>query len=336
MGRVAIVAIAVLAGVVTMQNGHYSLMEQEQKEIRDELDSRMEQEQKERRNELDRRMEQEQKERRNELDSRMEQEKKERRNELDSRMEQKQKERRNELDSRMEQEQKERRNELDSRMEQEQKERHNELDSRMEQEQKERHDDLDKTLEVMHQLSEHDRQTAEGHISRLQKQQNLTLIHLKLIPWPHEDILPFEFVMKDFETHKKDADLWYSPPFYTDINGYKMCIGVNATGNTVSVSVFLMAGVADDYLKWSFQEDIKIELINQAGSSYGRRNYVKSVETTVLKSLQRVTSGERSLVVLQSFIPHDKLKFDGKKGTHYLKNDKLKFRVSVAPNVHTP
>ena len=113
----------------------------------------------------------------------------------------------------------------------------------------------------MCQLSKYDRQTAEGHISRLQKQQNVFLTHLKLIPWPHEDILPFEFEMKDFEMHKKDGDSWYSPPFYTDINGYKICIGVDATGNArkyVAVSAFLMAGVADDDLKWPFQEDINI------------------------------------------------------------------------------
>ena len=257
-------------------------------------------------------------------------------NKLEIRMEQEQRQRRNELDSRMEQEQKERRNELDSRMEQEQRQRRNELDSRMEQEQKERHDELNKTLEdIMLQLSEYDRQTAEGHISRLQKRQNVILTHLKLIPWPHEDILPFEFEMKDFETHKKDGDLWYSPPFYTDINGYKMCIRVKAKGKArkyVSVSVFLMAGVADDYLKWPFREDIKIELINQASSSYGRRNHVQS---TVLKSIQRVTTVEMSKVGLRivRFISHNKLKFNG---THYLKNDKLKFRVSVAPNVRTP
>ena len=264
-------------------------------------------------------MEQEQKERRNELDSRMEQEQKERRNELDSRMEQEQKERRNELDSRMEQEQKERSNELDTRMEQEQKERRSELDSRMEQEQKE--------------------------ISRLQ---NFILTHLKLIPWLHEDILPFEFEMKDFEKHRESGDMWYSPPFYTDFYGYKMRIRVKARGTDgkyISVAVFLMAGVADDDLKWPFQEDIKIELINQASSSYDsyerRNHHVRSVKfrgTTVLKSIQRVTTGEMSKVGLRivRFISHDKLKFDGKNGTHYLENDKLKFRVSVAPNVRTP
>ena len=357
-------------------------MEQAQKERRDELDRRMEQAQKERRDELDSKMEQEQTERRDELDRRMEQAQKERRDELDSRMEQAQKERHDELDSRMEQEQTERRDELDRRMEQAQKERRDELDSRMEQEQTERHNELDRKVEeVLLQVSEYEaverqeRQRLQGQLSELQDQldqdiktrqktdikhshevagvdvnmlqvrQNAILKHLRM--FPHEDILPFEFEMKEFKKNWESGNLWYSPPFYTDINGYKMCICVEARGKDgkyVSVTAFLMAGVADDDLKWPFREDITIELMNQASSSrWNPLSYFRSKKeshfktfqfktTRVPKSNRRVTSGERALdgLRISRFIAHDNLENDSEEGTQYLKDDTLKFRISAS------
>ena len=359
-----------------------SRMEQEQKERRNELDSRMEQAQTERRDELDSGMEQAQKERRNELDRRMEQAQKERHDELDSRMEQAQKERRDELDSRMEQEQTERHNELDRRMEQAQKERRNKLDRRMEQEQTERRDELDRKVEeVLLQVSEYEtaerqeRQQLQGQLSELQDQldqdietrqktdiehshevagvdvnmlqvrQNAVLKHLRM--FPHEDILPFEFEIKEFKKNWESGNLWYSPPFYTDINGYKMCICVEARGKDgkyVSVTAFLMAGVADDDLKWPFREDITIELMNQASSSrWNPLSYFRSKKeshfktfqfktTRVPKSNRRVTSGERALdgLRISRFIAHDNLENDSEEGTQYLKDDTLKFRISAS------
>ena len=87
------------------------------------------------------------------------------------------------------------------------------------------------------------------------------VVKLKLIPWLYEDILPFEFEMKEFTKNRRNGDRWSSPPFYTDINGYKMHMKVETKGKYVSVhvAVFLMAGVADDYLKWPFQEDINLK-----------------------------------------------------------------------------
>ena len=41
---------------------------------------------------------------------------------------------------------------------------------------------------------------------------------------------PPDIVMTDFEKHKKAGDLWYSPPFYSHIGGYKMCLCVDANG----------------------------------------------------------------------------------------------------------
>ena len=71
-------------------------------------------------------------------------------------------------------------------------------------------------------LDERDKLDRETKI----RKQNAILKH----PLPQEDVLPFEFTMKDFAKHKSDSSDWFSPPFYTDTYGYKMCIRVEARG----------------------------------------------------------------------------------------------------------
>jgi TNF receptor-associated factor 4 len=78
-----------------------------------------------------------------------------------------------------------------------------------------------------------------------------------------------EFVMTNFDEYKRDNDSWYSPHFYTHPNGYKMCLRVFANGNGsgqgthISVFVYLMQGEFDNQLKWPFQGNITVKLVDQ-------------------------------------------------------------------------
>ena len=77
---------------------------------------------------------------------------------------------------------------------------------------------------------------------------------------------PVDIVMDDFEKHKKSNDIWHSPPFYTHLGGYRMCLRVDANGwgtekgTHVSVFVYLTRGEFDDLLKWPFRGDVTIQL----------------------------------------------------------------------------
>ena len=81
---------------------------------------------------------------------------------------------------------------------------------------------------------------------------------------------PPDIVMTDFEKHKAAGDRWFSPPFYSHIGGYKMCLSVVAKGQgdgkATHASVFctLTRGEHDDQLKWPFRGDITIQLLNQS------------------------------------------------------------------------
>ena len=61
----------------------------------------------------------------------------------------------------------------------------------------------------------------------------------------------------------------YSPPFYSGLNGYKMCIRAYLNGDGIGfnthLSVFfvLMHGEYDPLLKWPFQSEVSLVLVDQ-------------------------------------------------------------------------
>ena len=82
-----------------------------------------------------------------------------------------------------------------------------------------------------------------------------------------------KFKMKNF-SHEKAKDMtndWKSPAMYTQVCGYKFCIGVDANGHGsghgkgISVSLLAMIGEFDIQLKWPARIKFTIELINQQG-----------------------------------------------------------------------
>ena len=80
---------------------------------------------------------------------------------------------------------------------------------------------------------------------------------------------PVYVVIDEFRELRQDDDIWYSPPFYSHLGGYKMCLSVDANGygdgkgTHVSVFVYLMRGEFDDDLQWPFCGDITVELHHQ-------------------------------------------------------------------------
>ena len=91
---------------------------------------------------------------------------------------------------------------------------------------------------------------------------------------------PVDIVMDEFEEHKDDDSSWYSPPFYSCLGGYKMCLKVLANGEGkgkgthVSVFIHLMRGEFDDDLKWPFNGKITIQLKRGLTSSLSTEIHV--------------------------------------------------------------
>ena len=147
--------------------------------------------------------------------------------------------------------------------------------------------------------------------------------------------LPTELTMTNLERHKIDNDYWFSPPFYTHPQGYKMCLSVNANGSGdgrgthVSVFAFLMKGEFDDHLSWPFRGHVTVAMLNQVQDSNHTTKTIPFTETTESKHIGRVTVGDRAPGAwgCPSFIAHTDLDYNPVKNCQYLKYDCLRFQI---------
>ena len=89
----------------------------------------------------------------------------------------------------------------------------------------------------------------------------------------------------------------------------------------------MMLGPYDDHFKWPFKGKIIIQLLNQCGDHH-RYDYVFDYKDNDGK---RVTSGEHGehLLTQSTYLPFDKLDYNTKINSQYLKDDCLKFKVIV-------
>ena len=148
-------------------------------------------------------------------------------------------------------------------------------------------------------------------------------------------IPPPVFTMTNFEQHRRDGKRWFSPPFYSHIGGYKMCISVDANSyrNThISLFFHMMRGEYDDNLKWAFHGEVTVRLLNQRKNTY---HYEEPLVETTDCSGGSNTSFTRVQEVKQhgtgwgyrKFISHEMLTYNAGKDCQYLMNDCLKFQV---------
>ena len=144
----------------------------------------------------------------------------------------------------------------------------------------------------------------------------------------------FIFKLTSFTRKRRDNEEFYSTPFYTSHNGYKLCINIEPNGNDegrgthVSVYACLMKGDNDDSLTWPFTGSVKTELLNQLED----KNHYATMYLYPYASVasKRVTDGQRGREFgRRKYISHSDLNYNVVKKCQYLVNDTLFFRVSV-------
>ena len=153
----------------------------------------------------------------------------------------------------------------------------------------------------------------------------------------HLHIAPIELIMSKFKLHKRNSNHWFSPPFYTHPQGYKMCLSVypngsgKGEGTHVSVFAYLMRGEFDDHLKWPFQGYITVTMLNQLEDNNHTAKNIKFTDVTEAKYIGRVTDGERALSGWgkPKFIAHTDLDYNPAMNCQYLKYDCLRFQIEL-------
>ena len=143
---------------------------------------------------------------------------------------------------------------------------------------------------------------------------------------------PCSIPMFNFNEHKRVSDKWFSQPFYSGPDGYKLQLAVYANGNGsgkdthVSVGVYLMKGENDESLKWPFISEFFIQVLNWRED----KGHVEKIIGQIDEAPTRVIDGERAPASANmfKFISHKELDYNAGNNTEYLNKDTLCFRVS--------
>ena len=72
-------------------------------------------------------------------------------------------------------------------------------------------------------------------------------------------------VLTDYQENRRNGADWYSPPYYTYLHGYKMCVNVwlKPYHDALSAYPYLLPGEYDARLKWPFKGTVVVQLLNQ-------------------------------------------------------------------------
>ena len=148
-------------------------------------------------------------------------------------------------------------------------------------------------------------------------------------------IPPFIVNVANFTDYKKLNADYYSAPFYSSSNGYKMqlCVVANGEGECkgthVSVFVYLMKGTNDNKLKWPFTGDISIHLLNWREDKGHKKDIITLNDNAALQNRSKVIKGERAPGGFGrlDFIPHSELDYNHENNTEYVSSDTLCFRI---------
>ena len=137
----------------------------------------------------------------------------------------------------------------------------------------------------------------------------------------HVGLFPKEFIIEDYKNHTLGWNVWYSPPFYSHLHGYKLCLEVKQCLQSIAIKACLMRGEFDDHLQWPFMADIPVSLQNQRES---RICYRKCIKFSGGPESERVCFQKRNSFScgIANFMSIEQLEFK------YIKNSCLHITVS--------
>ena len=147
-------------------------------------------------------------------------------------------------------------------------------------------------------------------------------------------IAPVDIIMMSFDNYKKQDEEWYSPAFYTHVDGYKMCLcvrydeGNKSSEAPMKLYAHLMAGNNDNNLKWPFCGTLRVELRSQRNKTVVP---FPDIMFNDEESGKRVWNGVRVEAGIASSFVGEGIRFDsalaGRSFSEYLKNNNIILRV---------
>ena len=143
-----------------------------------------------------------------------------------------------------------------------------------------------------------------------------------------------QFTITEYSKRKQFNNQYFSPPFTTSPQGYKLCLLVvvngygSGKGSHLSIFAYIMKDQHDDHLQWPFTGTIIIELFNWLEDK-GHYKMTLSIDTN--NNFVRVTKGEYGNATgYDQFISQSSL--DSSTNPQYLYQDCIRVRVQAIAN----
>ena len=143
-----------------------------------------------------------------------------------------------------------------------------------------------------------------------------------------------QFTITEYSKRKQFDNQYYSPPFTTSPQGYRLCLRVCANGqgsgegSHLSIFAYIMKGQHDDRLQWPFTGTIIIELLNWLKD---KGHYKRTLSIDTNNDFVRVTEGEYgNNGGNPQFISQSSL--NSSTNPQYLYQDCIRVRVQVIAN----
>ena len=144
----------------------------------------------------------------------------------------------------------------------------------------------------------------------------------------HVQIAPVQLLLDQYASKRESGVTWSSQPFYTHLQGYKMCLNVDVNGfdigkgTHISVFIVIMRGEFDYQLKWPFHGSMNIVLLDQEGDDHYVVNLIYDEETPKECAGRVIDGDENEGWGRITFIAHKDLH------PKYYNNDSLIFKIS--------
>ena len=143
-----------------------------------------------------------------------------------------------------------------------------------------------------------------------------------------------QFTIPEYSKRKQFNNRYYSPPFTTSPQGYRLCLRVYANGNGsgegshLSIYAHIKKGQHDDRLQWPFTGTIIIELLNWLED---KGHYKRTLSIDTNDNFVRVTEGEYgNNTGYRQFISQSSL--NSSTNPQYLYQDCIRVRVQAIAN----
>ena len=150
--------------------------------------------------------------------------------------------------------------------------------------------------------------------------------------------VPLSFTMTNSSHYLKSKDPWFSAPFYTHNEGYKLCLKLLANyykDGVIAVHACVLKGKYDRFLQWPLHAAVEVSLFNWRDN---RNHFNKTLDLpgdhfcsqTFTEKLPLLGKGN------SEFISCSELLYNSDKNTEYLQHDCLSFRVNRVTIFPTP